>query len=98
MSKPYEREIYVDSFRGMQLFRVTERPMLDPLFDVDMPELAIVKYEMLDNEQGWVDVTGRLTPKQEAAVLDSWQRAYDKDFCDKEVTQPMFVPRDPPVV
>lgn len=94
MNKPYEREIYVDSFRGMQLFRVTERPMLDPLFETH----PIVRYEMLDNVDGWVDVTGRLTPKQEAAVLDSWQRAYDKDFCDKEVTQPMFVPRDPPVV
>lgn len=85
-SKPYEREVYVDSFHGTVLFRITERPMLDPRFDTDPVE----KIEMLHDTQGWLDVTTKLSPKQEAAVMDAWQRSYDKDFCDNEATLPMF--------
>jgi hypothetical protein len=84
MTKPYERELYVNTYYGVELFRVTERPMLDPRFDTDPVE----KIELLDNQRGWVDLTGKLTPKQEAAVMDAWQRAYDKDYCDDEATVP----------
>lgn len=86
LSKPYEREVYVDSFHGSVIFKLVERPMLDPRFDLD----PIEKILMLDTYKGWVDVTGKLTPKQEAAVMGAWQRSYDKDFCDTEVTRPMF--------
>lgn len=86
MNKPYEREFTVTSFRGVTLVRVTERPMLDPLFDTD----PIAKIEILDDEQGWIDWTGKLSLKQEQWVLDQWQRAYDEDFCESEATLPMF--------
>lgn len=86
MNKPYEREFTVTTYSGVTLVRVTERPMLDPLFDTD----PIQKIEILDPEEGWIDWTGKLTLKQEQWVMDMWQMAYDKDFCDNEATLPMF--------